>query len=100
MNWLDKLKRDGQEAYEKLAICVMDSLEEQDSEFAVICGLPLVKLAQVEGANYFGYEGDWNYNIAVELAKKARDFAKKAGVPDWLEDDLAEMEETLKEMGW
>jgi len=100
MDWLDKLSKDGQEAYEKLAVCVMDALEEENSEYAVICGLPLVKLAQAEGANYFGYEGVWNYNIAVELAKKALEFAKEEGVPRWLEDDLQEIERTLREMGY
>ena len=65
---------------------------------AVICALPLVKLAEAEGANYFGYEGVIDYNDAINLAKEALKFAEKEGVPSWLEDDLEELRRTLRKI--
>ncbi len=88
----------GKEAYRALIECVDTAIEEDNSEIAVICALPLAKLAQAEGANYFGYEGGYNYNVALNTAREALEYAKEEGVPSWLRDDLRELEETLRRL--
>lgn len=88
----------GKRAYEALGECVETALEEENSEVAVICALPLAKLAEAEQANYFGYEGYYNYNRAINIAEEALEFAKEEGVPRWLEDDLRELERTIKRL--
>ena len=60
----------GKRAYEALGECVETALEEENSEVAVICALPLAKLAEAEQANYFGYEGYYNYNRLLSLLRK------------------------------
>jgi len=88
----------GKKAYEFLGRCVEVALENDDSEVALLCALPLVKLAESEGADYFGYEGGYNYNTAVELGRKAYSFARREGVPSWLKRYLDELGETLEEV--
>ena len=90
----------GKEAYRALGECTETALEDENSEIAVICGYPLLKLAEVEGANYFGTEGYYNYNTAHELAKEAISLAEKEGIPSFLKDELSEMKRTLKKEGW
>lgn len=94
--WEDK----GRSAYRSLGECVDMALEEGNSEIAIICGLPLIKLAQAEGANYFGTEGYYNYNSAADLAKEAVELADKEGLPAFLESDKREIKDTLKGMGF
>jgi hypothetical protein len=95
MEYLNKL---GKNAYKALSECVQTAIDEENSEIAVICGLPLVKLASAEGANYFGYENHYNYNTAVGLAKNVTKLADKLGVPRWLRDDITDIKKTLKEL--
>ncbi len=90
----------GRIAYQSLGSCVDMALEKGNAEIAIVCGLPLVKLAQAEGANYFGTEGQYNYNSAVSLARESVKLADKEGLPGFLEGDKREIEETLKGMGF
>jgi hypothetical protein len=76
------------------------ALEEKNSDIAIICAAPLAKLAQVENADYFGYEGYYNFNTAMELAKKAVKLAEREGVPSWMKDDVEEIKKIIKDMGW
>ena len=93
-------KKEGEKIYEVLGGCVARSLEEENPEMAIICAKPLVKLAEVERANYFGYEGRYNYNSAIELSKKAVKLAEKEGVPFFMKDDLVEIKKTIKDLGF
>jgi len=88
----------GRRAYEALGECVETAIEEENSEVAVICALPLAKLAEAEMASYFGYEGYYNYNTAINIAEEALEYAKEEGVPSWLRDDLNELERTIREL--
>lgn len=96
MEWWEEK---GKEAYKVLGECVQQALLDENSEMAIICGYPLLKMAEVEKANYFGYEGFWNFNTAWKLAKEAVELAEKEGVPSWMEDAVKDMKKTLKEMG-
>ena len=97
MEWWEEK---GREAYRALGECVEYAIDDENSDIAVICGFPLLKLAEVEGANYFGTEGYYNYNTAHELAKEVVKLADKEGVPSWLQDEVKEMKKILKEGGW
>lgn len=92
----------GREAYHALGRCVSEAIENDNSEIAVICGYPMLKLAETEGANYFGgFEaGAYNYNTAHELAKQTVELAEREGVPAFLRDEAEEMKKILKEGGW
>ena len=94
--WEDK----GHEVYRVLGECVSNALDENESEIAVICGLPLAKLAEVEGANYFGYEGRYNYNTALDMARDVIRLAEEEGVPSFLRDDVEELKRILERVGW
>jgi len=83
----------GRNAYRSLIICVDTAIENENSEIAVICASALMDLAKSEGANYFGDEPPFDYNTALNTVKEAVKFAKKEGVPSWLEDDLKEIKE-------
>ena len=96
MEWWEEK---GKEAYRVLGECVEYAISDENPEMAVICGYPLLKMAEVEKANYFGYEGYWNYNTAWQLAKEAVKLADKEGVPSWMEDAVEDMKKTLKRMG-
>ena len=91
-----EMKRYISKGYEALASCVRAALEEMNSELAVICGLPLVKMASAEAASYV----EDYYNEAMSLGVEAVRLAESEGVPSWLVDDLEEMKKTLKEAGW
>ena len=97
MEWWEEK---GRKAYESLGECTQYAIEDENPEIAVICGYPLLKLAEVEGANYFGTQGYYNYNSAHEMAKEAVKLADKKGVPSWMRDEVKEMKETLKTDGW
>jgi len=97
---IERLDKLGQGAYEALGRCVEESLEEESSEHALICASALVKLADAEGANYFGTQGYYNYNTAMELGKRVLDFVEKEGVPSWMKDDAKQMLQTLRNGGW
>ena len=93
-------KHTGHTIYQSLGKCTERSLEDGNSEMALICGAPLLRLAQIEGANYFGYEGEYNYNTSVDLAREVVDLAEKEGAPDFLRGYVKEMKDVLKEMGY
>jgi hypothetical protein len=93
-------KEQGKKIYEILGGCVDRALEEENSEIAIICAAPLAKLAEVEGADYFGAEGHYNYNTAMELSKKAIKLAEREGVPSWMRDDVEEIKKIVKEQGF
>lgn len=96
---IERLEKKGIKAYKALIDCVNAALEEESSEYAVICALPLIKLAVAEGANYFGFEDlYYNHRTAINVAKEAVKFAEKEGVPSWLEDDLEEIKKIIKEI--
>jgi len=93
-------KEKGREAYNVLGECTTLALENENSEMAVICGYPLLKLAETENANYFGTEGTFNYNSAHFIAKEVIELSKEKGVPSWFNHEIAEMEKILKDGGW
>lgn len=102
---IERLEKKGIKAYKALIDCVNAALEEESSEYAVICALPLIKLAVAEGANYFGSEDPshpesfyYNHRTAINVAKEAVKFAEKEGVSSWLEDDLEEIKKIIKEI--
>jgi len=85
------------EAMESLMKCVDNALLEEDSDIALICALPLAKMLELEKASYFSYESP-NYNHAVSLVKKAKEFIEKEGVVGWMEDGIEELDKILKEL--
>ena len=56
------LERKGIDVYHALGKCVEKALESEDSEYALICGSSLLKLAELENANYFGATMAGKYN--------------------------------------
>jgi len=88
----------GQEVYRVLGECIEHALEDENSEMATMCGIALAKFAEAEGANYFGYEGPYNFNRAINLVREALELAEKEGVPRWLEDELEELKKIVE--GW
>jgi len=82
----------GRNAYKDLIFCVDEAIENDEPDVAVICGYALLHLAKAENASYWGYEGAYNYNMAMDSVKKAIKFAKKEGVPSFLKNELKEME--------
>ena len=96
MEWWEEK---GREAYRVLGECVEYAISDENSEMAVICGYPLLKMAEVEKGSFFGYEGYWNYNRAIDLAREAVKLADKEGVVRWMEDAVKDMKKTLREMG-
>jgi len=92
-----RMKRLIEKGYEALAWCVREALEEEESELAVICGLPLVELANAEKGSYV--IESW-YNEAMELGRRALELARREGVPSWLRDDVEKIRRILRESGW
>jgi len=92
-----RMKRLIEKGYEALASCVLEALEEEEPELAVICGLPLVELANAEKGSYV--IESW-YNEAMELGRRALELARREGVPSWLRDDVEKIWEILRESGW
>ena len=82
--------------YNTLISCVRSALKERNSELAVICGLPLVKLADAESGTYVDVE----YNEAMDLGSEVVKLAEEEGVPSWLKDDLEEIKKVLRSHGW
>jgi len=99
---LTMLEKKGIRAYRALGECVDSALMEENSEYALICGRTLLKLAEVERANYFGttIAGHYNYNKAHDLAKDVIALAEEKGLPSYFKADLKEMKKILKEGGW
>jgi len=97
MEWWEKK---GKEAYRVLGECVVYAIEDENAEMAVICGYPLLKMAEVEKGSFFGDEGYWNYNRALDLAREAVRLAEKEGVVKWMESAVEDMKKTLKKGGW
>lgn len=91
---------EGKKIYSVLGGCVERALEEKNSEIAIICAAPISKLAEVEGADYFGYEGAYNFNTAMELSKKAVKLAEKEGVPSWMKGAVDEIKGIIKREGF
>jgi len=91
-----RMRRLIEKGYETLAWCVREALEEEEPELAVICGLPLVELANTEKASYVE---DW-YNEAMELGRRALELARREGVPSYLRDDVEKIRRILRESGW
>jgi Icc-related predicted phosphoesterase len=91
---------EGKKVYTVLGSCVERALREGDSEIAIICAAPLAKLAEVEMASYFGYEGAYNFNTAMELSKKAVKLAEREGVPSWMRDNVEEIKRIIREQGF
>jgi len=96
MEWWEEK---GREAYRVLGECVQYAIEDENAEMAIVCGYPLLKMAEVEKASFFGYEGKYNYNTAIYLAEEALKLAKKEGVVTWMRDAVKDMEKTLRKMG-
>lgn len=95
-----KLWEKGKEAYKVLGECVEDAIADNNAEMAIVCGYPLLKLAEAERATYFGYEGAWDYNRALELAEEAVKLADKEGVPSWMEGIVDDMRKTIVAEHW
>ena len=96
---MDILDEKGREAYKALIKCVNESLEQGSSEYAVICALPLIKLAEIESANYFGGAKamPYDYNTAWDVSKKALVLAGKEGIPTFLEKGEEEIKKVVAE---
>jgi len=90
--------RKAEKAYRALIDCVRSALEEDNVEFAVICGLPLVKMGEAEGGDYV-YEYPY-VSEAMELGKEVVEQAEKEGVPSWLRDHVEEIRRILREQGY
>jgi len=95
-----RLNEIGRKAYEVLIRCVEEAMEEDNPDYVMICALPLAKLAEAEMGSFFGYEGYPNYNTALYTAKRALEYLEKTGVAHYHRDDLEELRETLKDLGW
>jgi len=93
--WQEK----GRKIYEELGNCVEMALEEENSEVAILCATPLAVLADLEGANYFGNEGYYNFNTAMDISKEAVKLAEEKGVPNWLKDGVETIKKILKDTG-
>ena len=92
------LRKKGREAYMALISCVTSALEEEDPEYAVLCGYPLLKMAEAELGSY--YPADEFYNRALELSREVVRLAEREGVPSWLRRKVEEMKRALREAGW
>lgn|GEM_PF-4021286 len=92
------LRRKGREAYEALISCVAGALEEEDPEYAVLCGYPLLKMAEAELGSY--YPAEEFYNRAFALSREVVRLAEREGVPSWLRRKVEEMKRILREEGW
>lgn len=88
-----QLEKSGRESYKALIGCVRIALQEEQSEYAVICGVALLRLADAEKANYFGATEavPYDYNTAMGLTKDIIKLADKQGVPHWLDDELKQI---------
>ena len=51
MEWWEEK---GKEAYRVLGECVEQAILDENAEMAVICGYPLLKMAEVEKGSFFG----------------------------------------------
>jgi len=94
-------EKKGIEAYKTLIDGLNEALlEEETTDIQLLFAYPLLKLAEIEKANYFGYiDRYYNYNTAIELVKKVLENVKKHGVAYFMKDKVEEIEKTLKDMG-
>jgi len=82
----------GKNAYKDLILCIDEAIENEEPDVAVICAFGLSHLAQAEKASYWGTEGAYDYNTAMDRVRRAIKFAKKEGVPSYLRKELEELE--------
>ena len=85
-------------AYRALEECVFMALGNDNLEIAVICAVPLAKLAEIEAGSYLADAED--YNNALPLSERVLEEAEEASLPSWLKRRVRELRQILEETGW